>query len=248
MSQRVQVGFSQRIQLDWLEFTAGLLLAGSTRGKIFAALDDFLQDKLSVGSNTKSTNRRKAISILLRIWVSVPESLEPLRNEGLEHLRRLPTHEHLPVHWGMTMAVYPFFGVVAETVGRLLRLQGSFAAAQAQRRIRAQLGERETVSRAARRVLRCFVDWGVLQDTREKGVYQTASVRLVEDKKLVAWLIEAALVASNSDSGSLKAFAQTPALFPFAIGQIDLTDLEGNERLELFRQGLDENMVTWARS
>lgn len=248
MSQRVQVGFSQRIQLDWLEFTAGLLLAGSTRGKIFAALDDFLQDKLSVGSNTKSTNRRKAISILLRIWVSVPESLEPLRNEGLEHLRRLPTHEHLPVHWGMTMAVYPFFGVVAETVGRLLRLQGSFAAAQAQRRIREQLGERETVSRAARRVLRCFVDWGVLQDTREKGVYQAASVRLVEDKKLVAWLIEAALVASNSDSGSLKAFAQTPALFPFAIGQIDLTDLEGNERLELFRQGLDENMVTWARS
>lgn len=248
MSQRVQVGFSQRIQLDWLEFTAGLLLAGSTRGEIFAALDDFLQDKLSVGSNTKYTNRRKAISILLRIWVSVPESLEPLRNEGLEHLRRLPTHEHLPVHWGMTMAVYPFFGVVAETVGRLLRLQGSIAAASAQRRIREQLGERETVSRATRRVLRCFVDWGVLQDTREKGVYQTAALRLVEDKKLAAWLIEAALVASNSDSGSLKAFAQTPALFPFAIGQINLADLEANERLEVFRQGLDENMVTWARS
>ncbi len=164
MSQRVQVGFSQRIQLDWLERTTELLLASSTRGEIQAALDDFLQDKLSVGSNTKSTNRRKAISILLKIWVSVPESLEPLRNEALEHLRRLPTHEHLPVHWGMTMAVYPFFGIVAETVGRLLRLQGSFAAAQAQRRIWEQLGERETVSRAARQVSSTSRTWKVMKD------------------------------------------------------------------------------------
>jgi len=50
----------------------------------------------------------------------------------------------------------------------------SWFAAQAQRRIKEQLGEREAVSRAARRVLRCFVDWGVLQDTSEKGVYQSA--------------------------------------------------------------------------
>ena len=135
MSRRVQVGFSQRIQLEWLEQTTGLLLAGSTRSEIQTALDDLLKDKLSVGNNAKSTNRQKALSILLRIWVSVPKNLEPLRNEGLEHLRRLPVEEHLSVHWGMTMAVYPFFGQVAETIGRLLRLQGSFAAAQAQRRI-----------------------------------------------------------------------------------------------------------------
>ncbi len=247
MRQRVQVGFSQRIQLDWLEFTAELLLAGSTRGEIQAALNDFLQDKLSVGSNTKSTNRRKAISILLRIWVSVPKKLEPLRHEGLEHLRRLPPDEHLPVHWGMTMAVYPFFAVVAETVGRLLRLQGSIAAASAQRRIREQLGERETVLRATRRVLRCFVDWGVIEDTREKGVYQAAPLRLVEDKKLVAWLIEAALVASNSDASILRAIAQTPALFPFAVAQLNFISLSGNERLELLRQGLDQNMIMLRR-
>lgn len=242
MSTRVQVGFSQRLQLDWLEFTSGLLLAGSTRGEIQAGLEDLLEDKLSIGSKAKSTNRSKAISILLKIWVSVPENLEPLRNEGLEHLRRLPINEHLPVHWGMTMAVYPFFGVVAEMVGRLLRLQGSCTAAQAQRRIKEHLGERETVSRAARRVLRCFVDWGVLEDTGEKGVYQAAPVQLVEDKKLAAWLIEAAMVASGSDAGALKAIAQSPALFPFAFG-VNTTDSAGNDRLELFRQGLDEDMI-----
>lgn len=243
MGQRVQVGFSQRIQLDWLERTAELLLAGSTRHELQTALDDFLANKLSVGNNAKSTNRSKAITILLKIWVSVPQDLEPLRNEALEHLIRLPIDEHLPVHWGMTMAVYPFFSIVAETVGRLLRLQGSCTAAQAQRRIREQLGERETVSRATRRALRCFIDWGVLQDTPEKGVYQAAPTRLIRDKKLVAWLIEAALIASSKELASLNAITQTPAFFPFATTQFNPRDLESNERLELFHQGLDEKMV-----
>lgn len=243
MNRCVQVGFSQRIKLDWLELTSALLLAGSTRHEIQTKLDDFLQDKLSVGSSAKSTNRRKAISILLRIWVRVPNNLEPLRNEGLEHLKRLPNHQHLPIHWGMTMAVYPFFGVVAQTVGRLLRLQGSVTVASVQRRIKEQFGDRETVSRAARRVIRCFVDWGVLQDTAEKGVYQAAPIQLIEDRKLAAWLVEAALISNNINSGSLQAITQNPTLFPFVIGQLNFKDLENSKRLELFRQGLDENMV-----
>ncbi|GAC1459459.1 MAG: hypothetical protein NVS2B14_08610 [Chamaesiphon sp.] len=243
MSRNVQIGFSQRIQVEWLEMTANLVLASRTRSDIQTVLDNFLQDKLSIGSNTKSTNRRKAISILLRIWVGVPKHLEPLRNEGLEHLRRLPNKQHLSVHWGMTMAVYPFFGVVAETVGRLVGLQGAFAAASVQRRIKEQLGDKETVSRAARRVLRCFVDWGVLQDTNEKGIYQAVSLQFLEDKELASWLIEAAFVASKADTGSIGAIAQSYALFPFIITQFNLTNLEVNQRLELFRQGLDENMI-----
>jgi len=244
MNQNIQIGFSQRIRLDWLERTARLLLEGNTRDQIQATLQDLLRGLLSVGGTAERGNREKAITILLKIWVSVPQHLEALRNDGLEHLQRLSLSDHLPVHWGMTMAVYPFFRVVAETVGRLLRLQDSFAAAQAQRRVREQLGERETVARAARRVLRCFVDWGVIQETMKKGVYQAAPVRPVKDKKLAAWLIEATLVASDSDSKALKAIAQAPALFPFAVGPLNFTDLEGNHRLELFRQGLDEDMVT----
>ena len=122
----------------------------------------------------------------------------------------------------MTIAVYPFVGVVAETVGRLLRLQGSCAAAQVQRRVREQLGELETVARAARRVLRCFIDWGVLQEAEEKGVYHAVPVRSVIDKKLAAWLVEATLVASGSHVAPLKAITQTPILFPLSIGPIGM--------------------------
>ncbi len=243
MNKQVQVGFSQRIQLEWLEFTAQLLLAGSTRAEIQTKLDNFLQDKVSVGSESQSSGRRKTISILLRTWVGVPPHLEPLRNEGLEYLSSIPHDQHLALHWGMTMVVYPFVAIVAATVGRLLQLQGKVAAVSVQRRIREQLGERETVSRSTRRVLRCFVDWGVLEDTNEKGIYQAAPMQFVDNRKLAVWLIETALIASGFSSKSMNAIIQTPALFPFTINLINFRDLESNQRLELFYQGFDENMV-----
>jgi hypothetical protein len=190
MSTPIQIGFSQRVQLDWLEQTAALVLAGQTREQIEATLQERLRDKLSIGGTAQRGNREKAITILLKTWVSVPTWLQPFRDDGLGILRRLPPADRIAVHWGMTMAAYPFFGAVAETVGRLMRLQGTCVAAQIQRRLREQLGERDTVARAARRILRCFVDWDVLQETREKGFIKQAQHGLCQ--------------TSSSQCGSLK--------------------------------------------
>ena len=239
----MEIGFSQRVRLEWLERTTELVLAGYSRNEVKLALDQMLMDRLSVGSNPERGNRDKAISILLRTWVSVPKPLECLRDDGLALLQQLPSDAHLTVHWGMTMAAYPFFGAVAETVGRLLRLQGSFASAEVQRRLREQLGERETVARAARRALRCFVDWGVLKDTMEKGRYEGTPMRTVRDQKVVVWLVEAALIASGSGSSVLGALVHSPSLFPYDLGLVNAFDLDGNSRLEFLRQGLDEDVV-----
>ena len=243
MTRITQIGFSQRIRLEWLEKTARLFLAGNTREEIEKELQDFLEDKLSIGSNPERGAREKAITILLKIWVSVPRSLAGFQKEGLEFLKKLPPEDHLAVHWGMTMAVYPFFANVAEQIGRLLRLQESFTLAQIQRRIREQLGERETVSRAARRILSSFVDWEVLERSGKRGNYEGTSVRPVTHKRLVAWLIESVLISNSSTSGSLKSIAQAPSLFPFKIDSMNINDLKENERLELYRQGLNEDII-----
>ena len=171
MKRRDQIGFSQRIHLDWLEYTANLVLAGNPRDEIVAALSERLKEKLSIGSEPERGNRDKAITILTKIWVTVPEELQSLRDEGLDHLQASGPSERMLVHWCMCMAVYPFFGTVADAVGRLLRLQGTPSAAQVQRRLRERHGERETVARAARRILRAYIDWEVLQETEEKGLY-----------------------------------------------------------------------------
>ena len=243
MSGRMAIGFSQRIRLEWLEKTGQLVLAGSPREEIEGELQSLLREKLSVGGTGQRGNRGKAITILLKIWVSPPKNVQALHSDGLALLKRVPVADHLAVHWGMTMAVYPFLGRVAGQVGRLLRLQSSFTLAQIQRRIREQLGERETVARAARKILRVFLDWGVLKKGETKGVYQGIATRPIHSKRLAAWLVEAAMISSGLSSVSLKTVIQSPSLFPFKLGLSNINELNLNERLEPYRQGLDEDII-----
>lgn len=239
-----QIGFSQRIRMEWLERTANLVLAGNDEPTIVATLQDHLKDQLSMGGSAERGNREKAITILLRVWVRGPQELEPLRQSGLELLSHLPKHDHLALHWGMSMATYPFWGAVATQVGRLLSLQGSATAAHVQRRMREQYGERETVSRATRRVLRAFADWGVLRETGTRGIYVAATPAAVRDPRLGWWLVEALLRSRPSGSAPLDEVANSPALYPLSVDSIRTNPLPADVRhLRVLRHGLNEEMV-----
>lgn len=244
-----QIGFSQRVRLEWLEQTANLVLAGNDKAAVNDALQELLKDKVSVGGSAKGCNRSKVISILRKVWVSPPEELIPLRDDGLRFVSTQssslsPHHLSVLVHWGMVMAVYPFWSRVATQTGRLLRLQGSAAAAHVQRRVREQYGERETVSRAARRVLRSYLDWGVLQETGAKGIYSAGATLAVDDSRLIAWLAEASLHARANGSAPLKDLIDSPSLFPFRIKPVHAESLvAASSRLDLLRHGLDNVMV-----
>ena len=240
-----QVGFSQRVRLEWLDYTAGLVLAGKTPAEITAALQIYLNDKLSVGGSSARGNREKVITILMRIWVIPPATLRELRDEALALARRLPLQEHLALHWGLALAVYPFWGTVAETVGRLLRLQKDVGAAQVQRRLREQLGERETVARAARRVVRSMVDLGVLVEGQSKGFYQAARPRQISDDALSRWLVMAFLAARGEDWVPLETLNQPPALFPFALPRVTGAWFAGRTDVEVVRHGVDQEMVRY---
>lgn len=238
-----EVGFSQRIRLEWLEKTAEILAEGKSKKEIESALYNILSEQLHSDGNTKRGSREKALTILLKIWVSSPESVHPLKEDAIIYFRKLPFSDHIILHWGLSIAIYPFFGIMADTVGRLLKLQGSFTPVQVLRRIKEQFGERETVTRAARRVLRCFVDWGVLKDSTKKGIYLPVASYVITDKRIIAWLIEAILIYGNSHSGLLSVITQSPILFPFTLDQFSQQDLTNNKRLEIFHQGANEVVV-----
>ena len=172
-----QIGLDRLVRLKWLERTAYLVLAGNDAPAIKAALQEDIQGAFRSNNTKIRGSLDKTITILMKIWVRPPHDLHPLQRDGLKLLSHLPREDHIAVHWGMAMAVYPFWGTVSAHVGRLLRLQGMAAASQVQRRVREQYGERETVSRRVRYVLRSFVDWGVLKETSEKGIY-TAGLSL----------------------------------------------------------------------
>jgi hypothetical protein len=249
-SRLTQIGFSQRVRLEWLEKTANLVLAGNDEASIEGALQELLEDKLSVGGNAKRGNREKVITILMKIWVRPPLDLQPLQREGLKLLSRLPREDHIAVHWGQACAVYPFWGAVAAHVGRLLRLQGTASHAQVRRRVMEQYGQRPTVKDAVRRVLRSMVDWGVLSDAkthdagRADGTYVPGLSLAITQVELIAWLAEAFLHAHRGGSVALRTVLDSTSLFPFRLSPISADHLVAvSGRLDVLRHGLDQDLI-----
>jgi hypothetical protein len=141
------------------------------------------------------------------------------------------------------MVAYPFFTMVAESTGRLLRLQGTVVQAQVLRRVWDQIGQRETVTRAAQRVLRSFGDWGVLDYIEEPGIYKAGPLRIIRNPDLAVWLMEASLHAIGQKYVPLHLLRTNPSLFPFFLEGVSTGFIGTQGRLEVLRQGLDEELV-----
>ena len=187
--------------------------------------------------------REKTITVLMHAWATVPQDLVPLRDDGLALLAGRRGRARLPVHWGMCLASYPFFRDVVETTGRLLNLQGTAALSQVTRRVAESWGERSTVIRATQRVVRSMVDWGVLEERGERGVFSGAVLSDVpEGDSVGAWLVEAVASDLGLPPRPLRSFQGSAMLFPM---QLDLTarDVAERPRLEVQRRGLDEVVI-----
>lgn len=237
------IGFDRKVRLAWLDATAEWAARGMDAEDIRKKLDFLLEGEVS-GKDA----RRKTKTVLLRVWVLSSEELKGLRDRGLELLPDQTPSGRLALHWGMSLATYPFLRDVATTAGRLLNLQGAFSASQARSRLAEAYGEREILARALRHVLRSLVEWDVLREANQKGVYLSAPKRPIEDEKIVFWLIEAMLHASGSDTIALSTIANAAAVFPFEMGYIDKTSLEKSTKLEIYRQSLDEDLAVLPRN
>lgn len=242
-----QIGYCMELRLEWLEYTANLLLAGTDGGGISKALDALLADKISVGSDSARSQRDKTITLLTKIWVNVPAELQSLRNSALEMMAQVPNEKHMSLHLGMCMAAYPFIKAVAEHTGRLLALQGSARSSQIQRRIQETYGQRETVQRATRRVITTFMNWGILE--RESGgVYRPGDVQPIDCLPLTLWLIEAILHTIPEGKAPMGTIIDSPALFPFRLDWVSPVQIAQSGRIEVVRHGLDEVLLILNRT
>jgi hypothetical protein len=240
--KRKPIGFDRKIQLDWLDATADWAAQGLSLEDIRKRLEQLLKGKVS-GAGPHSA-RGKTMTVLLHIWVRVPAALGPLRDDGLAMLRDRSGRDRLPLHWGMCVATYPFFRDVAETTGRLLALQGSTALSQIVRRMAESWGDRSTLTRAVQRVVRSFVEWGVLVPTDERGIFAPTRKMLVADRRGVSpWLVEAGLSNCERQARPFRTLVGNAWNFPFDL-KLSPRDIGNSSRLAIFRQGLDEDIVT----
>ena len=232
------IGFDRTIRLRWLDATAEWTAQGLASPAVRTQLDQLLDGQVAGGASRSA--REKTMTVLLRVWTAVPDAVAPLRDDGLALLRGRGGRDRLPLHWGMCLATYPFFRDVATTTGRLLALQGAAAQAQIVRRMAESWGERTTATRAVRRIVRSFVEWGVLVETGDRGTYAPAAKIPVAG--VGPWLLEAGLLSSGRREYPFRALTAGAAFYPFDM-TLSGQDIGGNPRLEICRQGLDEDVV-----
>jgi hypothetical protein len=237
------IGYNRTVRLRWLDQIVDLILAGQDEEQIYHILSDMLRDQLSVSSTAKRGSREKTITLMIKTWLRVPSGLVPFRDEGLQLFKSATKSDRLALHWGMTMAAYPFWRSVADATGRLFRLQGTASASQVQRRMKEVYGEREVVSRSARYVLRAFADWDVIHDIRPQGTYVPSPTVRVDKSSAAAWLLEGSMYAGNRPSADWKTLLQSPALFPFQLQIVRSDVMTRSGRIEVVRQSVGEELL-----
>ncbi len=206
-----RIGFDRLIRLRWLD-RAALMAAELRDGD---ALHRAMLEQLA-GELPGIEGRRKTANVLTRIWWRTPYGDMTLRDEALAQIAVCAPGERLMFHWGMCLLAYPVFRDVAATVGRLLRLQGSFRQAQVITRVSAEWGNRSTLQTAVPRIVRSYVDWGVLVATEEKGIYRAGTQISLGRSRTAPWLLTG-LAAARAGAVSVDEILDAPEAFAFDI-------------------------------
>lgn len=242
------LGVKQVIRLEWMEKAVNLSMSGMDPQGIRTELHEYLAGRKgdgSIGERSKLT-RSQAVVVLMNIWGKPnPEIIAFIKDLKL-HIQSngLDIAEKKALYWAAICAAYPFWFNVARQVGRLLNLQDQITKQQIARRLKEQYGDRQTVSRITRYVIRSFVAWNVLKDTAQKGCYERGNMLSVHDQCTANLLLEGALYTSPEGKSSINDLYSNPGFFIF-----DFPSITGemiaqiNPRIEVMRFGVDEEIL-----
>lgn len=233
-SSAPKIGFDRFIKFDWA--AAALNVRAGVAG-----LDDLnaLLDAAELGVAA----RKKTRTVLNRLWLEPRPELADFAERGVGIFKADPSVPIAALTWGMAVATYPFFGKVAELVGRLSALQGDCASAEVHRRMSEIYGEREGTYRMTNMVLQSQASWGAIErvetnlpganlDSRQAGPEGATSMNgcrkgkrlvrmkpiVVSNEQAVAWLVEAALRYVGK-AVSVPTLSSLAVLYPFVLEQ-----------------------------
>ncbi len=237
-----KLGIKQTIQKHWMDHVVKMMLAGLKEKEIRAELDEYLaREKPYMGAVPKT---HSFIKTILASWFAPDKDLIPFRDYVLGVIQNEKPQKWLPYHWAIISASYPFWFNTAKQTGRLLNLQKQATQVQIISRIKEHYGDRESVVRNARFVIRSFVAWDVLKDFKVKGCYKQSAQMEITQPNLAIILYEAALHADKDGKAALGLLKNNPAFFPFQLPVLtgDYI-LQQSNTIDVVRYGLDDELL-----
>jgi hypothetical protein len=236
---RRTIGFDRQVHLEWLDVLAHRLADGASAKEAREVLWGLLDGV--VAGETLQSARGKTLTVVSRIWLTVPPGVSPMRDSALSLIRYASAEERLGIHWALMSAAYPFFVDLASNIGKLIALNGELSLSQVTRRLVEVWGDRSTLRPAAQRVVRSMIRWGVLREGKRRGHYLPPPNAIVVSAGVAELLIEGLLIAAGRGLPLSQLLAH-PAAFPFEL-RLDPTCLRKSERLRLHRQGDQTDFV-----
>lgn len=228
-----RIGFDRFISVEWA--TTALEVRAGT-----AQLDDLETVLDAAGLGTAA--RTKTRTVLNRLWLEPRLELKSYADRGAAIYKAHPEVPAAAVHWGMAVSAYPFFGKVAELIGRLSGLQGDCASAEVHRRMSETYGEREGTYRMTNMVIQSQADWGAVQRVEKGKRVLRLAPAVVENDELTVWLIEAALRYAGKPLAIANLQSQ-PVLFPFNLTRPLAYLVSNNEYLAVRSDGPNNQYV-----
>lgn len=232
-STKPQIGFDRFIQLDWAA-TALRVRAG------VSCLDD-LTDLIDA-THSGPAAKKKTRTVLNRLWLEPRPDLADFADRGVKIYREAPDTPIAALTWGMALATYPFFGKVAEIVGRLTALQGDCTSVEIHRRMSEIFGEREGTRRMTNMVLQSQASWGAIERVdKGKRIVRKPPIDL-DGSLVIAWLTEAC-VRYSGRSLSVGSIGLNPIIYPFMLGSALSYLLSQSKSLDLQIDGAGNQII-----
>lgn len=208
-SSAPKIGFDRFIQLEWADAALRIRADLDTLDGLSTLLDD---------AGLGAAARKKTKTVLNRLWLEPRPELADFAERGVAIYKADPDVSGAALTWGMAIATYPFFGKVAELVGRLSALQGDCASAEVHRRMSEIYGEREGTYRMTNMVLQSQASWGAIERVEKGKRLVRLKPIVVSNEQAVAWLVEAALRYIGK-AVSVPTLSSLAVLYPFLLDQ-----------------------------
>lgn len=233
------VGFDQKILLHHLDFTASHAEKYS-RKDMYEVLDGYLRNDI-----TGAKSRKNAVTMLMKIWYLVDKDLIEIRDRVLEVFPVLTREERVFVHWGMTLAAYPFFKDAVHELGKLFQLQDTVPSIVIGKRMKEEYGDRRRVEVATSAVIMSIKAWGIIIPTKSRS-YQLPEKVFISNQVLQVFIIQIMLHILENTALQLDIIESHPMLFPFD-HEFNLFELRQCEAITLHHQGVDTLIVECKR-
>ena len=228
-----RIGFDRFIDLNWLVAALEVRAGRAGMDRLCELLD---QASLSVAA------KKKTQTVLNRLWLEPRAELAVFADRGIEMFRENPETNAATLSWGMAIASYPFFGQVAELLGRLSSLQGDCTSAEIHRRMSEVYGEREGTYRMTNMVLQSMANWGAVARLDSGKRLVRRELLKVTSERIAEWLVEAVLRFSNKPV-SITSVWSMPVIFPIVLPQALAHIASKSSFLELRSEGPGGQLV-----